>query len=291
MIPDLTALGPECRRLLHGRGGNFPGLEHVSIDWFSPVLLITFHADGEQNKALQGSLVEAATGIDEITAIVVQNRHLNGAPKDTIYGQIPESPVALESGLHYHLTLDRNQNHGFFPDMRPGRDWVRTQAHGKRVLNLFAYTCSLSVAAIAGGAESVVNLDMAGSSLATGRRNHQLNFDPSTCKRASYLPHDLFKTWGRLKRGAPYDLVIVDPPSNQAGSFVAEKDYARIARRLPEIIHPETRILACLNSPLLGESFLTDLFSTFQFEGRLPQAPGFEDREPQRGLKSLVFSS
>ena len=103
--------------------------------------------------------------------------------------------------------------------MKPGRDWVRSRAAGKKVLNLFAYTCSLSVAAIAGGADTVTNLDMASAALATGRENHRLNFDPATCRRASYLAHNLFKSWGRLKRSPTYDLILIDPPSNQGGQL------------------------------------------------------------------------
>jgi 23S rRNA (cytosine1962-C5)-methyltransferase len=286
----LHDLGHDCRRLLHGRGGYFAECEHLAIDWFDPVLLVTFYAEHQANTSALDQLRSSAAERPEIEAIVVQQRHLPAAPKQTIYGIAPGDPKASESGLHYHLSLDRNQNHGFFLDMKPGRDWVRSRAAGKKVLNLFAYTCSLSVAAIAGGADAVTNLDMASAALATGRENHRLNFDPATCRRASYLAHNLFKSWGRLKRSAPYDLILIDPPSNQAGSFVAEADYARIVRRLHELSKPASEILACLNSPHLGEGFLRDLFGEYQFRGRLPGAPGFEDRSQEAALKCLVFT-
>ena len=289
-LPQLDDLGQDCYRLLHGRGGHFPGLEHVAIDWFAPTILVTFYAEGESNSSILNSLIESAKSSVEVTAVVVQERHLPKSPKRTVYGELPEDPIASESGLRYHLALDRNQNHGYFLDMKPGRDWVRANAPGKRILNLFAYTCSLSVAAIAGGAEEVINLDMASRALATGRRNHQLNFDPGTCRRASYLAHDLFKSWGKLNRGAPYDLIIIDPPSNQGSSFYAEKDYGKIVRRLPDLTHSDSRILACLNAPHLDETFLTDLFFDYQLERRLPRALGFEDIHPQAALKCLVFA-
>lgn len=291
VLPKLHDLGRESRRLLHGRGGCFPGMEHVAIDWFSPTVLVTFYEEGGSNGAIVEGLIEAAEGSSEVRVIVVQDRHLPKAPKRTVYGELPEEPVAEEAGLRFHLALDRNQNHGFFLDMSPGREWVRGNASGKRVLNLFAYTCSLSVAAIAGGAEEVVNLDMASRALATGRRNHQLNFDREMSRRASYLAHDLFKSWGKLKRGAPYDLIIIDPPSNQGSSFYAEKDYAKIVRRLPDLVDSESKILACLNAPHLEESFLTEIFSDYELECRLSREPGFEDSRPERALKCLVFSS
>lgn len=290
MLPSLTNLGLESRRLLHGRGGFFEGWEHVAIDWFAPVILVTLYAEREANQELVENLIEAAQASPEVAAVVLQKRFLPKAPKETVYGLLPERVYAVESGLQFHLSLDRNQNHGFFLDMKPGRDWVRKHAEGKRVLNLFAYTCSLSVAAVAAGAEKVVNLDMASGALATGRKNHELNFEKEQCQRASYLAHDLFKSWGKLKRGGPYDLIIIDPPSNQGSSFYAEKDYQKILRRLPELIHEGSQVLGCLNAPHLGEDFLTDLFADYKNLGRLPCAEGFADNNPEASLKLLSFA-
>jgi 23S rRNA (cytosine1962-C5)-methyltransferase len=289
-LPEFDDLDGDCRRLLHGRGGCHAGLEHVAIDWFPPVVLVTLYADEACNPGLIEGVRQRADCCPEIGVVVVQERHLPKAPKSVVYGELPAETHCRESGLEFQLTLDRNQNHGFFLDMKPGRDWVRSQAAGQRILNLFAYTCSLSVAAIAGGADEVVNLDMASRALATGRRNHQLNFDQATSRRASYLAHDLFKSWGKLKRGGPYDLVIIDPPSNQGSSFYVEKDYAKIIRRLPDLIHPESRVLACLNAPHLDGAFLEALFSGYRVMHRLPAAPGFEDVQPQRALKAMVFA-
>ena len=58
----------------------------------------------------------------------------------------------------------------------------------------------------------------------------------SRAARASFLTHDIFSTWGKITRSGPYGLVIVDPPSYQKGSFVATKDYARLMRRLPDLL-------------------------------------------------------
>jgi len=290
ILERLNLDGADAHRLLHGRGGYIAGWEHLAIDLFPPVMLVTFYGADERNSALVEGLLEGIASLPGVTSLVVQERHLPGAPKRAVVGHIPDNFTAHESGLRYQLNLERNQNHGFFLDMKPGRDWVRANSEGKHVLNLFSYTCSLSVAAMAGGAESVTNLDMASGALTTGRANHRLNFDDDTCRRVKYLPHDLFKSWGKLKRGAPYDLVIIDPPSNQPGSVVVEKDYQRIVHRLPSLTKPESTILACLNAPHLDEGFLTELFASYRFGGRLPPAPGFEDKHPERALKAMLFS-
>ena len=159
-----------------------------------------------------------------------------------------------------------------------------------KVLNLFAYTCAFSVVALQAGAKSVVNVDMSHGALAIGQQNHPLN---SLSTGASFLAHDIFKTWGKITRSGPYDLVIVDPPSYQKGSFVATKDYARLMRRLPELLAPGGHALLCLNAPELGLAFLQDhmqeLAPELQFVQRVANPAVFADVSPERSLKVLAY--
>jgi len=175
--------------------------------------------------------------------------------------------------------------------MRYGRNWVREQAKGLRVLNLFAYTCGFSVAAIEGGAEHVVNLDMARGALSRGRDNHRLN--GHDLSRVTFLGHDLFKSWAKVIHSGPYDLVIIDPPSFQKGSFLLTKDYQRVLRRLPDLLTPQGTVLACMNDPAFGEDFLIDGVTReapgLHFVERLENPPEFPDIDRQSGLKALVF--
>lgn len=289
---SLAGWGVDTRRLLHGRGGMWKGWKHVSVDWYAPAVLVTLYEESELTEALLRELNDFAELEVCVECLAVQRRYLAGALVEVCWGTLPER--AYESGLKFALSLDKNQNHGFFPDMRPGREWIRENASGKRVLNLFSYTCALSVAAIAGGAQEVVNLDQSSRALSVGRENHRLNFDQVTCRRVSYLAHDLFKSWGRLKRQGPYDLVVLDPPSHQPGSFVALKDYPRMLRRLPEILNPRgADLLVCLNAPELDEGFITDLLREHlpaaEFVLRLPDPPGYLESGEGWGLKRLVY--
>nr|WP_315980158.1 class I SAM-dependent methyltransferase [Aliamphritea spongicola] len=161
--------------------------------------------------------------------------------------------AVTEGELKFWMQPLKNQNSGLFLDMREGRRWVQQHAEGARVLNLFAYTCGFSVAALAGGAEKVVNLDMSSPALNTGRENHRLN--DHDLSRVKFFAHDLFRSWGKLKREGPYDLVVIDPPSFQKGSFVATKDYLKVLRRLPELTGENAKVLSCLNSPELDSQF------------------------------------
>jgi len=187
----------------------------------------------------------------------------------------------------------RGQNHGLFLDMAEGRRWVREHIAarpGVQVLNLFAYTCAFSVVALQAGAGQVINLDMSSGALNLGRQNHRLNGIEG---RASFLAHDLFNSWGKLTRGGPYDLVICDPPSHQKGSFVATKDYARVIRRLPELLAPGGQALLCLNTPKLGPEFLQDLVAEqapgLSWVERVANPAAFEDVSAERGLKVLAY--
>jgi len=109
----------------------------------------------------------------------------------------------------------------------------------------------------------------------------------------SFLGHDLFKSWGKVIGKGPYDLVIIDPPSFQKGSFLLTKDYQRVLRRLPDLLTARGTVLACMNDPAFGEDFLIDGVTReapgLRFIERLENPPEFPDIDAQSGLKALVF--
>ena len=224
---------------------------------------------------------------------VFQCRHEGHTETRLMAGSVPDPHVVSEDGTRYRVHVQKGQNHGLFLDMAEGRRWVRGQAAarpGGRVLNLFAYTCAFSVVALQAGAGQVVNVDMSRGALVIGQQNHPLN---GVVAGASFLAHDLFSSWGKVTRAGPYGLVIVDPPSYQKGSFVATKDYARLMRRLPDLLSPGGHALLCLNAPELGTEFLQDqmqaLAPELHFEQRLPNPPAFADVSAERALKVLVY--
>jgi 23S rRNA (cytosine1962-C5)-methyltransferase len=224
---------------------------------------------------------------------VYQCRHEGRTETRLMAGTVPEPHVVTENDSLFRVHLLKGQNHGLFLDMAEGRRWVRAHcaAHpGLKVLNLFAYTCAFSVVALQAGARQVVNLDMSQGALAIGQQNHALN---GLAGGATFLAHDLFKSWGKITRAGPYGLVIVDPPSFQKGSFVATKDYARLMRRLPDLLTRGGHGVLCLNAPELETGFLQEQMHVqapdLHFEQRLPNPPAFADIAPERALKVLVY--
>ncbi len=280
----------QCRRLFHGRGNVYEGFEHVVVDWLPPVALITLYK--EESAAWVCSLAQTLAGnLAGCTSVQAQYRCRPKAPIEIVLGDEVSELVVDECGLEFHIQLGRSQNIGLFFDMRNGRQWVRGNAEGKRVLNLFAYTCAFSVAAIAGGAKRVVNVDLSKASLSRGRENHRLNNQDTS--QVVFQGVNIFKSFSRIKKYAPYDLLICDPPDLQKGSVNAERDYKKILRRLPEWMSPAGQLLLCLNSHRLDEGFLYDLVQAycpgFRFVKVVKPPNVYVDAVKGSGLKALVF--
>ncbi|MBK5550025.1 MULTISPECIES: class I SAM-dependent methyltransferase [unclassified Pseudomonas] len=297
LLTALASAPAETRRLFHGRGRCWPGLEQLTVDWLQGVVLVSLFKEPEplQLEDLKRLLLEITQSAEwqqsGAHTLLLQHRYLLQSTTEWLLGDALEEMTITEGGLHYRVDLGRKQNAGLFLDMRYGRDWVRANAEGKRVLNLFAYTCGFSVTAIEGGAAHVVNLDMSSSALSRGRDNHRLN--GHDLSKVTFLGHDLFKSWGKVIGKGPYDLVIIDPPSFQKGSFLLTKDYQRVLRRLPELLTSEGTVLACMNDPAFGPDFLIDGVTreapSLRFEQRLENPPEFPDADVECGLKALVF--
>lgn len=281
----------ESYRIFHGRGRTFPGLDFVTVDFFQPAILITLFF--EPPESWLDELIARVKPLftAESSVMVVQRRYLSGAPSEILWGQLPDSLFARRGNSLFHLHMAQQQNSGFFLDMEAGRAWLEQHAAGKRVLNLFAYTCAFSVVAVTAGAEKVVNVDMSSAALNVGRANHQLNNLPKN--KSEYVAENILKSWSRVKKPGPYNLVIIDPPSYQKGSFVANKDYAKVIRRLPELMPDGGLVLACLNAPELSEGFLKAQFleqcPQAEFIERLAGHENFPDVDPEQQLKLLIY--
>lgn len=292
---QLNIAGNEPQRLLHGRGGLYTGFEFLNIDWLCPVLLITLYEP--QSSAWEAALIDdVLTAAPEgMQSIVLQRRFQKPAMFETVHGPDVSRLVVCEQGLNYQLDLKAGIHTGLFLDMCAARQWLRanvqTDKGKKRVLNLFSYTCAFSVAALAGGAESVVNIDLSRVSLGRGRDSHRLN--QHDLSRVTFLSHDIFKSWGKLKRLGPFDLVIIDPPTYQKGSFVLGKDYQRVIRQLPALLAENADVLACLNDPDQTPDYLLELFAehypALRFQQRLANPPAFADKDEQKSLKVMHF--
>ena len=127
-----------------------------------------------------------------------------------IFSGTPDERI-VENGVKYAVDLSLNQDTSFYADTRNLRKYLLENSAGKRVLNTFAYTGSLGVAALAGNAANVVQTDLSGKFLKLAKRSLELNhLDPEKMEivEGNFFPViSAFKKSGRL-----FDTVILDPP-------------------------------------------------------------------------------
>ena len=123
----------------------------------------------------------------------------------------PETLIASENGVRYHVDVRNGHKTGFYVDQRDNRALVQELAKERDVLNCFCYTGGFSLAALKGGAKRVVSIDSSGEALALAQANVTANgFD---AERATWLDADAFKTLRRLyDDGERFDLIVLDPP-------------------------------------------------------------------------------
>ncbi|CAG9237616.1 Ribosomal RNA large subunit methyltransferase I [Paraburkholderia sabiae] len=123
----------------------------------------------------------------------------------------PETLIASENGVRYHVDVRNGHKTGFYVDQRDNRALVQQLSKDRDVLNCFCYTGGFSLAALKGGAKRVVSIDSSGEALALAQENVKANgFD---AERATWLDADAFKTLRRLyDEGERFDLIVLDPP-------------------------------------------------------------------------------
>jgi 23S rRNA (cytosine1962-C5)-methyltransferase len=171
-----------------------------------------------------------------------RERLLWGAPIDEI--------TVSERGVRYAIRpLGAGLNVGLFLDMREVRSWLCDSAGGKTVLNLFAYTCSLGVSALLGGATRVLNLDLSRNYLAWGKRHYELN--GLDVQQEDFVFGDAFDWLARFaRRQQTFDIVILDPPSfssSRTSTFSVENDYTRLTELAARVVAPGGMLLAATN--------------------------------------------
>lgn len=172
------------------------------------------------------------------------------APKAPLAGATAPSPLVVhEHGLRFVVRLDDGFSTGLFLDQRDNRQRIRSLAANKRVLNLFCYTGSFSVAAGAGGAAQVTSVDLSGAVLRRVDENLQQNQLPKPQHRLLRADCVAWVTRA-VRRGDSYDVVILDPPSfgsDGSKTWAVARDYFRLVTDALALVAPGGTILCVTN--------------------------------------------
>jgi 23S rRNA (cytosine1962-C5)-methyltransferase len=247
--------GTTAYRLVHGAAD---GLDGIAVDRFGDVLVANLYQ--ELPAPAQQTLIGALVDTYKPRSIYVKERPQEAgrisedaiarlAPPAPTWGEPCPQVTVAEGGLRYVIRPGVGLNVGLFLDMREMRDRVRTWAAKKTVLNAFAYTCGFGVAATAGRASRVLNLDLSSSSLTWGQENYRAN--GFATDDYDFVYGDVFDWLERLaRRGQTFDVVILDPPGfarAHGRPFSATRDYARLAAMATRVVSAQGMLIACCN--------------------------------------------
>lgn len=188
---------------------------------------------------------------------------------------VREGPALLRVNLWDYLDT------GLFLDHRPMRARLRKESEGKRVLNLFCYTGSVSVASALGGG-TVTSLDMSATYLEWAVENFKLNgLDPA---KHRFVQTDVLQWLGQPPEAEPFDLIFLDPPTfsnskRMQRDFEVEQDQEFLVESCMRRLSPGGTLYFSNNkrrfklSPKVSGSWRTDDLG----EGTIP--PDFHDRK------------
>ena len=236
---SLSSQKTTAYRMVNGENDGFPGMV---VDRYNDILVIKVYTSAwfPYLKMLVGLLEEMAGPRQVLLQLSrhVQRISENGyQDNQMLLGPGLEKPVRFkENGLTFEADLLHGQKTGFFLDQRDNRQKVRELAEGRSVLNVFSYTGAFSVYALAGGARSVLEIDVNAQAQAAALRNWELNFgsDVNQKDRLRQIKGDAFEQLASLKReGKQFDLVILDPPafaSSKQNKKNALQAYLRLAK-------------------------------------------------------------
>ena len=159
----------------------------------------------------------------------------------------PDRFLVREHGLLFEVTFNESKHVGLFLDQRDSRRRLGKISQGKRVANLFSFTCSFSVVSVKSDAEVVFSVDLASGTLKRGKSNFSYN-NIAESGRGKFIKEDVQKWLARQirkkkensKAFEKWDLVICDPPvfasSGKGLSFSVEREWPGLANNIREIL-------------------------------------------------------
>jgi len=217
----------DALRLANAEGDGLPGL---SIDRYADVAVAKFTSAGmarlrDEVVAVLREEPGIAHAIERADALAARREQVDSQDR-VLFGAAPAQVDVRERDRCYAVDLREGQKTGFYLDQRDARDLVERVARGRRALDLFCYSGGFAVAALRGGAESVVGVDASEPALALARANAARN---GAGERASFERADAFE-WVR-RSPAEFDLLVVDPPPLAR----ARRDVERASRAYKDV--------------------------------------------------------
>ena len=213
--PDEPSRFGPVQRLIHGESDGLPGV--VADRYHDTVVVQLLSAGAERWRDAITATLAALPGVTRVyERSDADVRALEGlAPRTgVLHGDAPPARIAIReaaSGTQYWVDIAQGHKTGFYLDQAHSRAHVGKHAAGRDVLNCFCYTGGFSLAALQGGATSVLSIDSSGPALVLAHENVTLN--GLNAARAEWREADVFKELRELRnQGRTFDLIVLDPP-------------------------------------------------------------------------------
>ena len=259
-------------RLIFGDADGFPGL---TVDRFHDVLVAEVLSLGCERikETIFNGLYDILSSMGETVSVIYERsdgsiRELEGLPEvSRAYLDKRPDPTApyeltvVENGLSFSVNYGEGQKTGFFLDQKYNRQAVARIAKGRRVLDCCTHTGAFALNAAAGGAESVVAVDISESAIALAKKNAELN---GFSDRVSFVCCDVFDYLAELEKNKrrDYDLIILDPPAftkSRATVSAAYRGYREINARAMRLLPRGGYLATCSCSHFMTASLFRNM--------------------------------
>jgi 23S rRNA (cytosine1962-C5)-methyltransferase len=208
----------------------------------------------------------------DIESVLLKTRHSKDeAARKGIFLHGDKLPSSVtENGVNYALNLQLNQDDSFYLDTRMLRQWLKANSKGKKVLNFFAYTGSLGIAALAGGANLAIQTDINGDFLSIAKQSQNLNDFTGEMK---VWKSDYFKAVAHLKQAKSlFDQVVLDAPyyaENRHGEIDLQMQFINLVNKARPLVGHDGRLIVINNALFVPGSQVIGQINQMSLSGYL----------------------
>lgn len=235
-------------RLINAESDGLPG---VVADYYNGHVVCQFTSAGAEywksalaDALLSADLPAASRVLSVSSRTDVDVRRKEGLPcgeaLDVLAGEAPPELIEIAEGpIRYFVDPRKGHKTGFYLDQREARSAVGACAQNRTVLNCFCYTGGFGLAAAAGGAAHVTQVDVSREALALARKNAERT---GVADRVEEVEADVFQYLRQCRDARKtFDLIVLDPPKfaeSKAQVMKAARGYKDINLLAMKLLNP-----------------------------------------------------
>lgn len=245
--------------------GFYEGFPDLVVDLYAKTLVIYNYANNPQeNPTIRDAFEHLCERLPWLQSVILKTRKAASIEerRGTYLMGTDFSRRIREHGLWYAIDLRLNQDASLYLDTRNLRKWAIENLAKKTVLNTFAYTGSLGVAALGGRANMVVQVDLKRKFLNIAKVSYKYN--GLLINDADFIISDFFSAISHYKRtGDLFDCVFLDPPiysKTKKGVIDMVSNSQRVVNKVRPLVRDRGYLVIINNALYLsGADFIATL--------------------------------